>query len=245
MGEDSTAADGTGAADVARMASLAANLERVRARIAAACGPVRPAPTLIVVTKTWPAQDVRRLAGLGVQDVGENRDQEARPKHAQTADLGLRWHFIGQLQRNKAASVATYADVVHSLDREPLIAALGAAALRAGRVITGLVQVNLDPPDNHRERGGVAAADALALADCVASTPGLRLGGVMGVAPLGADPAEAFARLAEVAAAVSARHPEATMISAGMSGDLEAAITHGATHVRVGSSVLGSRPDLG
>jgi PLP dependent protein len=237
-----------------RRAELAANLERVRERIAAACRAAGRSPdevTLVTVTKTWPASDVRLLAGLGVADVGENRDQEAAPKAAACRDLGLRWHFLGQLQTNKCRSVAGYADVVHSVDRGRLVAALSAAAERAGRTLTCLVQVNLDPPAGGAgerpgigPRGGVDPGGLPALADAVAAATGLRLGGVMAVAPPGGDPAPAFAELAGLAAALRADHPDAGWISAGMSGDLEAAVAAGATHVRVGTAVLGLRPVL-
>jgi pyridoxal phosphate enzyme (YggS family) len=229
-----------------RREELAANLADVRARIAAAAVAAGRDPsevTLVVVTKTWPASDVALLAGLGVTDVGENRDQEARAKHAETAGLGLRWHFVGQLQRNKARSVASYADVVHSVDRAELVHALDRTAGDLGREVTVLIQVDLaDPPQPHR--GGVVPAAVGALADEVAAAGSLRLGGVMAVAPLGEDPGEAFARLAEVAAALRAAYPEAGIVSAGMSGDLEAAVAAGATHVRVGTAVLGGRPAL-
>ena len=230
---------------MSRRDELAANLASTRARIAAACAAAgRPAEdvVLVAITKTWPAADVRLLAEMGVRDVGENRDQEARDKHAECADLGLRWHFVGQLQRNKAHSVAGYADVVHSVDRDALVTALGRAALAAQRSLVALVQVSLDADPSGR--GGVAPSGALAVADTVAGTPGLALGGVMAVAPLDADPDEAFARLAEVAAVVRESHPQADMISAGMTGDLEAAIRHGATHVRVGTALLGRRSAL-
>ncbi len=228
-----------------RAAELSDNLRALRARIAAACeaaGRAEGDVTLIAITKTFPASDVRLLAGLGITDVGENRDQEAAPKAAACADLepSLRWHFVGQLQVNKARSVVRYADVVHSVDRPKLVRALGTRARDAGRVITCLVQVDLDPePDP--ERGGAQPADVAALADEVAAADGLVLGGVMAVAPLGEPPRPAFRRLAEVAQVVRASHPGAMMISAGMTGDLDAAIAEGATHVRVGTALLGGR----
>jgi pyridoxal phosphate enzyme (YggS family) len=229
---------------VTRVEELGRNLTAVRERIAraaAAAGRSAADVTLIAVTKTWPADDVRALASVGVTDVGENRDQEASAKHEACADLALRWHFVGQLQRNKARSVATYADVVHSVDRLPLVDALSRAVTDAGRSIVALVQVQLDRSHDPR-RGGVASAAALDLAGAIAAAPGLALGGVMAVAPLGADPDEAFARLEEVAAEVRSQHPDAVTVSAGMSGDLEAAVRHGATHVRVGTALLGHRP---
>jgi pyridoxal phosphate enzyme (YggS family) len=228
---------------VTREDELAANLAGVRARIAAACRAAGRDPaeiTLVAITKTWPADDVRRLAALGVADVGENRDQEARPKRAACRDLPLRWHFVGQLQRNKARSVATYADVVHAVDRIELVDALDAAAARAGRRVVALVQVALDDPPAAGRAGAVPAA-VPALAEAIAGSDSLELGGVMAVAPLGADPEVAFSRLAAVAAGLRERHPGATTVSAGMSGDLEAAIRHGATHVRVGTALLGHR----
>jgi pyridoxal phosphate enzyme (YggS family) len=239
-----------------RRAELAANLAEVEDRIGRACraaGRGRSEVTLVVVTKTWPASDVRLLAGLGVTDVAENRDQEARPKHEACADLGLRWHFVGQLQRNKARHVASYADVVQSVDRPELVHALDRAAADLDRTLDVLLQVGLaDVPDGTppAHRGGAAPSDVPALADLVAGSGALRLAGVMAVAPLGpdgrpADPRPAFARLAEVAAAVRSAHPSATLISAGMSGDLEEAVEAGATHVRVGTAVLGGRPPLG
>lgn len=223
----------------ARRAELAANLAEVRARIAAACTAAGRPPgevTLVGITKTWPASDAALLRDLGVTDLGENRDQEAVPKAA--AVPGVTWHFVGQLQSNKAASVASYAHVVHVVDRASLVAALSHGAVHAGRTVTALVQVSLD---GDRHRGGALAGDVPALAEAVAAADGLVLGGVMAVAPLGVDPVRAFAGLAEVAAALRADHPAATTISAGMSADLEAALAAGSTQVRVGTALLGHR----
>jgi pyridoxal phosphate enzyme (YggS family) len=232
-----------------RTDELRANLADLRARLDAACAAAGRPPddvTAVVVTKTWPVDDVRRLAELGVRDVGENRDQEAAPKAAATEGLGLRWHFVGALQTNKCRSVARYADTVHSVDRPRLVAALGAAAEEAGRAVGVLVQVSLDPaPDAGSGRAGVAPEDAVALAGLAASTAGLELRGVMGVAPLGGAPRPAFDLLAATAAEIRSAHPGATWVSAGMSGDLEDAVAAGATHVRVGTAVLGRRPVLG
>jgi PLP dependent protein len=227
-----------------RRDELSGRLVAVRGRIAAACGAVgRDAGdvTLIAITKTFPASDVRLLYELGVRDVGENRDQEAAPKAAECADLAprLNWHFVGQLQTNKAASVVRYARVVHSVDRPRLVRALGGAARKAGRVITCLVQVSLDDVPG---RGGAAPPQIPGLAEAVAAEQGLLLGGVMAVAPLGVPPESAFALLPAAAAAVREVRPEAAMISAGMSADMEAAIAVGATHLRVGTALLGGRP---
>jgi len=241
---------GAGGADDARLAELSGRLAAVRSRIAAAATAAGRDPadlTLVVVTKTWPAQDVHRLARLGVRDVGENRDQEASAKAALCAELPLRWHFVGQVQTNKAASVASYADWVHSVDRPRLVDALSKGAQRNGRTLTCLVQVALDadPGTGDGSRAGARTPDVPRLADQVAAAPGLVLGGVMGVAPLAGDPVSAFARLRAVAEDLRGRHPDAAAISAGMSGDVEAAIDAGATHLRLGTAVLGSRPPLG
>ena len=228
-----------------RADEVARNLDRVRGRIADACERVGRSPdevTLTVVTKFFPASDVRLLADLGVRHVGENRHQEAEAKHAECADLDLTWHFIGGLQSNKAAAVARYADVVESVDRAKLLRGLTTGAQETDRSVDVLVQVDLDPvPDADRGRAGCAPVDVERLAEQVAATAGLRLRGVMAVAPLGADPVPAFAKLAEIAARVRLVDPAATWVSAGMSGDLEQAVESGATHVRIGSAVLGSR----
>ena len=227
-----------------RSDELAANLDAVRRRIAAACadaGRTGDDVSLVVVTKFFPASDVRILADLGVTDVGENRHQEAEAKAAECADLGLRWHFIGGLQSNKAGAVASYADVVESVDRAKLVGPLSRGAHARGHEVDVLLQVSLDPPGADH-RSGADPGDLDELARRVEEAGMLRLRGLMAVAPLGEEPLEAFARLAAVRADLVARHPGATVLSAGMSGDLEAAIRHGATHVRVGSAVLGERP---
>jgi PLP dependent protein len=224
-----------------RAAEIAAGLAEVERRVQEACrsaGRSRDELKLIAVTKTYPAADLRLLAGLGVRDVGENRDQEAAAKAAECADLPLTWHFIGQVQTNKAKSVVAYADLIHGVDRSRLVDALSREAVRAGREVGCLVQVALD---DRPERGGARPADVPALAAALAGAPGLRLRGVMAVAPLGSDPDEAFARLFEVAQAVQKEHPGADVISAGMSGDLAQAIANGATHLRVGTALLGRR----
>ncbi|MEW2549422.1 YggS family pyridoxal phosphate-dependent enzyme [Streptomyces sp. NPDC047002] len=236
-----------------RKAELSRNLTAVRDRIAAACAAAGRDPrevTLIVVTKTYPADDVRILHSLGVREVAENRDQDAAPKAAACADLSLNWHFVGQLQTNKARSVVGYAGEVQSVDRLRLVAALSAAAVRAGREVGCLLQVALDAESGERgERGGVAPDGVGELAAAVAGAEGLRLDGLMTVAPLAGPYAgrqrAAFERLVEISSRLRADHPAATMVSAGMSADLEEAVQAGATHVRVGTAVLGVRPRLG
>ncbi|MDF5756867.1 YggS family pyridoxal phosphate-dependent enzyme [Spongiactinospora sp. TRM90649] len=220
---------------------IAEGLRAVEERVSEACrtaGRNRSEVALIAVTKTYPASDVRILAGLGVLDVAENRAQEAAGKAEECAGLPLTWHFVGQLQTNKARLVAAHASVIHSVDRPRLVTALSAAAAHEERELRCLVQVALD---DHPERGGARTADVPAVAEAIAKAEGLRLGGVMAVAPLGEEPGAAFARLHAIALAVRADHPEATIISAGMSGDLGEAIANGATHLRIGTALLGRR----
>ncbi len=228
---------------MSRIEELRTNLGAVRHRISTSALAAGRSDEigLVVVTKFFPASDVRLLAELGVTDVGENRHQEAEAKASECADLGLRWHFIGGLQSNKAAAVASYADVVESLDRSKLVGPLSRGAQARGAEVDVLLQVSLDPPGSSN-RSGIDPAGLEALAERVAGADLLRLGGLMAVAPLGEEPESAFARLADLHGTFLQQHPGATMLSAGMSGDLEAAITYGATHVRVGSAVLGPRP---
>jgi PLP dependent protein len=231
---------------MSRREEIAVGLEAVRERIAAACadaGRDDADVRLVVVTKTFPASDLRHLADLGVTDVGENRHQEAEAKAAECADLEMTWHFIGGLQSNKAAAVATYADVVESVDRLKLVAPLDRGAQAGGRRVDVLLQVSLDPP-GRAGRSGADPDELAGLAAAVDDSDGLRLRGLMAVAPLDEDPAAAFARLLQVHRTFVASHPDAGWLSAGMSGDFEHAVRAGATHVRIGSAVLGSRPPV-
>jgi pyridoxal phosphate enzyme (YggS family) len=229
-----------------RRDEIAAGLDAVRRRIgdaARAAGRDPDEVTLVAVTKFFPASDVRILADLGVTDVGENRHPEAGEKRAECDDLSLRWHFIGALQSNKATVVGSYADVVESVDRVKLVQALNRGAPARGHSVDVLLQVSLDPP-GREGRAGADAADLGSLAAAVEGAGMLTLRGLMAVAPLDEDPRAAFGRLAAIRAEVVAVHPGATWLSAGMSSDLEAAVEAGATHVRVGSAILGARPRI-
>lgn len=241
----------TSAPEEQRREELAAGLAAVEERIRAACrdaGRPREEVHLVVVTKFFPRSDLDLLAELGVRDIGENREQEAAAKLAEGgAPPGVRVHYIGQLQSKKTNAVARWADVVQSVDRSKLVGALARGAERAGRELTVCIQVNLDPEfegsaaeAQPHGRGGVSPEAVPALAEEIAGTS-LRLGGLMAVAPLGGDPDAAFERLAGLSARLRQEHPQATWVSAGMSGDLEAAIRHGATHLRVGTAILGTR----
>lgn len=219
-------------------AALTARHARVEAAVVEACraaGRARDEVTLIVVTKFHPASLIRDLAALGVRDVGENRHQDAAPKAEQLTDLPLTWHFVGQLQSNKARAVAEYARVIHSVDRASLVSALA----RAERPLDVFLEVNLtDDPG----RGGVAPDAVLPLAEQVLAHSQLRLRGVMAVAPLDEQPRAAFARLRGVSERLRAVAPAATDISAGMSNDFAEAIAEGATHLRIGTAITGERP---
>ena len=237
-----------------RRDEIAANLSRVCERVAGACvaaGRSADSVRLVAVTKTFPFTDVAHLFALGVRDMGESRDGDAAAKVAQARDAGLAdlvWHFVGQVQRNKAGSITAYADVVHSVDRLRLVDALDRGAGAAARRVSCLVQVDLREPPVDDGRGGAAPDRVEEVAAAVAAADHLRLGGVMAVAPRADDPAgtdRALARLQDLSAQLRTAYPQATIVSAGMSGDLEVAIGRGATHLRVGTALLGSRPVLG
>jgi pyridoxal phosphate enzyme (YggS family) len=225
---------------VSAASGLAERLASVDGEIAEAARAAGRDPvelTRIVVTKLHPAALVRELAGLGVRDVGENRHQEAAAKAAELADLDLSWHFVGQLQSNKAKAVRGYADAVHSVDRTSLADALAGQA-----PLDVFLELNLtgDPG-----RGGVDPAHLEPLAEHVLSTPGLTLRGVMAVAPLDEQPRAAFSRVREASERLRRLAPHATAISAGMSGDFREAILEGATHLRIGTAITGKRPARG
>jgi pyridoxal phosphate enzyme (YggS family) len=194
--------------------------------------------TTIVVTKFHPASLVRELYAAGVRNFGENRHQEAQAKAAELRDLELTWHFIGQLQSKKARQVRGYASVIHSLDRPSVVDALASDEA----VLDCFVQLNLtDDP----ARGGVQDGDLERMTEQVLSTAGLRLLGVMAVAPLAEEPRQAFARVRKASERIGALAPDASFISAGMSADYREAILEGATHLRIGSAITGNRPDHG
>jgi pyridoxal phosphate enzyme (YggS family) len=249
--------DGPGGRD-GRIRELRANLAAVLARMdraARAAGRDPGELTLVAVSKTHPPVDVADLFRLGVGHFAENRAQEAGGKVPAVVDvLGAGrgadpaprrpapvWHFVGQLQRNKARQVVEWADWIHSVDRAGLVGALSRAAVSAGRRIDVCVQVCLDDPAGSAGRGGADPSIVPELAALVASSGGLRLAGVMAVAPRKLPPRPAFARLREVSDALRRDHPGAWVISAGMSGDLEVAVAEGATHLRIGTALFGPR----
>jgi pyridoxal phosphate enzyme (YggS family) len=220
---------------------LAQRLASVQAQVAEAAadaGRDVAEITTIVVTKFHPASLVRELAGLGVTNVGENRQQDAGPKAAELRDLGLTWHFIGQLQSNKVRAVLEYASVIQSVDRPSLVDALEGAALP----VDVFIQLNLtDDP----ARGGVAPAELETLAERVLNSSQLTLRGLMAVAPLDEAPRAAFARVRAASDGLRRLAPAADALSMGMSGDYRDAIREGATHLRIGTAITGNRPTGG
>lgn len=232
-----------------RSAEIAGRIAALREEIgqaAESCGRDADSVKIVAVTKTFPASDLTAVLQAGLVDVGENRVQEWASKLDAFAPTSLaktfRWHYIGQLQTNKAAAVAAAAHLVHSVDRLSLVKALNKGAIRADRRVGCLMQLSLD---GQTHRGGVPIADWQPVADAIADSANLDLCGVMAVAPKGSDPEAAFAQVHEVAREVQAAHPAASIISTGMSGDFVQAIAHGSTHVRVGASLLGARPVVG
>ncbi|QSB04252.1 YggS family pyridoxal phosphate-dependent enzyme [Natronoglycomyces albus] len=226
-----------------RQADIDENVAAARQAIAHACRAAGRSPEsvrLVAITKTFPAVDAVALVRAGITDIGENREQEAAPKAAELTVSGVEvaWHFVGQLQRNKARSVARFADWIHSVDRDRLVSSLDRAAAEHGRRPRVLLQVNLDGAPG---RGGVAVSDVAALAESVAKSSSLTLSGVMGVAPPQWEPKEAFDLLAECSHRVRRIEANASEISAGMSGDFEEAIACGATMIRLGGKLLGRR----
>ena len=230
-----------------RLAGIKDNLETLQSRIDNACQEAKRSSTeitLIAVTKTYPADDVDLLKQLGIDDVGENRDQEAALKRTQV-QADFNWHFIGQLQSNKAKSVVSYAHLIHSVDRSSLAKEIQKSAQGVDKKQAVLIQLDLDQSGPDPTRGGLWPTELMVLAQQITDSSHLELKGLMSVAPLAENPAVAFARLAEIRAEFLKTYPQASILSAGMSDDLEAAILHGATHLRIGSALLGERPKIG
>jgi pyridoxal phosphate enzyme (YggS family) len=209
-----------------RIEELRNNLEEVKSRIP------NPEVTLIVVTKTYPVSDVKILRDLGVENFGENRNEEGLLK---SADVPARWHYQGEIQSRKLRDIAGWADVIHSLDSQRHIEKLSAVA---NKTIEVFLQLSLD---GDPARGGAVESELSSLADSIQSLPNLQLTGLMCVPPLHSDPRIAFSEIAQIHRRFTEKYPSAPYLSAGMSGDFEVAIEYGATHIRVGSSILGSR----
>ena len=220
-----------------RREEIAAGLLEVKRRMSEALKISNRDPsdlTLIAVTKTYPVSDIEILRELGIRDFAENRDQEGRAK---SVEVSGRWHFQGQIQSNKISSIAKWAEVLHSLDEVHHLKIFERVLPESSRMSI-FIQVCLDPQPG---RGGVLPEQIAPLAEMVTRAPTLKLEGLMAVAPLGENPESAFSRLAQIHSDFRRQFPDSPYLSAGMSGDFESAIIHGATHVRIGSSILGSR----
>ena len=214
---------------MSRLDEISANLEVVKSKIAAvASHPV----TLIAVTKTFPVSDAQILQQLGVTDFGENRDSEGVEKSQLVVG---NWHFQGQIQSNKLKSITSWASVIHSLDDPRHFEMIEKVAPHP---LSIFLQVSLD---GAHHRGGAGVDQLYQLAEKVSASATHTLAGLMSVPPVGMDPEKAYSQLAVIRTEFMNRFPHAKSLSAGMSGDYETAISHGATHVRVGSSILGSR----
>jgi len=227
-----------------RKDELVSNLQSVRSEITRACEQNNRDPndiTLIAVTKNFPASDIRLLNDLGVSDFGESRVQEFSQKYEEVKDLVSTWHFIGQVQSNKIREITRMSDVVHSIDSAQHIERFNNQAEKAGKVVDLLIQINLDP-DYPNARGGVSAKEAEDLATLIHRLGNVNLGGLMFIASPHVDAKRAFQSFAEVLSVFKERHPSAQIVSAGMSADVQEAIRIGATHLRIGSKLLGNRP---
>ncbi len=230
-----------------RFQQIKSNYEKIQSRITEACkhaGRKTTDITLIAVTKTYPAQDIDLLNSLGIENVGENKDQEASQKFKEVNHKYI-WHFVGQLQTNKVKSVIQYADFIHSVDRISLVKEIQKSCQKINKIQKVLIQIDLDESTGDENRGGVVPNQLINLATEIASCPNIALSGLMSVAPLNESAESAFSRLQNIQKDFLKNFPDALMLSAGMSEDLEAAILHGATHLRIGSALLGERPKIG
>jgi pyridoxal phosphate enzyme (YggS family) len=219
------------------------NIERNR-EIADALASVRAEipqhVTLIVVTKTFPASDVEILYGLGERNFGENRDSEGAEKSALLPD-DAQWHFQGGIQSNKLRSIVTWSDYIHSLDEVSHAEKISTLALEMNKKQNCFIQINLDSDQRNETRSGIERSELTRFVDQISQFSGINIVGVMGVGPLNRDPGPAFVELQSASHELQKVVPGATFISGGMSGDFHIALEYGATHVRIGSSILGSR----
>ncbi|MBU3692151.1 MAG: YggS family pyridoxal phosphate-dependent enzyme [Candidatus Nanopelagicaceae bacterium] len=217
-----------------RSAELSANLNKVKAELPSTV-------TLIVVTKTFPSSDVKLLYELGQRHFGENRDSEGAEKSEQLPDEAV-WHFQGGIQSNKLKSIVKWSDYIHSLDEISHAKKISQYAQELGKTQRCFIQINLDAGEEiPGQRSGVKPQQLPEFASAISGLPALEIVGVMGVGPLNGDPNQAFANLQKTSGSLKALIPAANYISAGMSSDYKIAIEHGATHIRLGSSILGSR----
>ena len=227
---------------MSRIDEISGNLEKVKEQIklaAASANRLSEEITLVAVTKTFPVSDIEILYSLGIRDFGENRDQEASAKVG-LLPKDVRWHFQGQIQSNKLKSITSWASYIHSVDQ--LKYAQMISDYSAGNEKPIFMQVSLDKPP--QSRSGVNPSELLELAGAISELPGIRLQGVMAVAPVNSPAEQAFAELEDIRSDFLSTFPDAKSLSIGMSGDYQIAIKYGATHIRIGSSILGIRSPI-
>ena len=227
---------------MSRVDEISANLEKVKEQIklaAASANRLSDDITLVAVTKTFPVSDIEILYSLGIRDFGENRDQEASAKVG-LLPKDVRWHFQGQIQSNKLKSITSWASFIHSVDQ--LRYAQMISDYSAGNEKPIFMQVSLDKPP--QSRSGVNPSELLELAGAISALPGIRLQGLMAVAPVDSPAEQAFAELEDIRSDFLSTFPDAKSLSIGMSGDYQIAIKYGATHIRIGSSILGIRSPI-
>ena len=227
---------------MSRVDEISGNLEKVKEQIklaAASASRLFEDITLVVVTKTFPVSDIEILYSLGIRDFGENRDQEASEKVG-LLPMDVRWHFQGQIQSNKLKSITSWASYIHSVDQ--LKYAQMISDYSAGNEKPIFMQVSLDKPP--QSRSGVNPSELLELAGAISELPGIRLQGLMAVAPVNSPAEQAFAELEDIRSDFLSTFPDAKSLSIGMSGDYQIAIKYGATHIRIGSSILGIRSPI-
>ena len=227
---------------MSRVDEISGNLEKVKEQIklaAASANRLSEDITLVVVTKTFPVSDIEILYSLGIRDFGENRDQEASAKVG-LLPKDVRWHFQGQIQSNKLKSITSWASYIHSVDQ--LKYAQMISDYSAGNEKPIFMQVSLDKPP--QSRSGVNPSELLELAGAISALPGIRLQGLMAVAPVNSPAEQAFAELEDIRSDFLSTFPDAKSLSIGMSGDYQIAIKYGATHIRIGSSILGIRSPI-
>jgi pyridoxal phosphate enzyme (YggS family) len=227
---------------MSRVDEISANLEKVKEQIklaAASANRLSDDITLVAVTKTFPVSDIEILYSLGIRDFGENRDQETSAKVG-LLPKDVRWHFQGQIQSNKLKSITSWASFIHSVDQ--LRYAQMISDYSAGNEKPIFMQVSLDKPP--QSRSGVNPSELLELAGAISELPGIRLQGLMAVAPVNSPAEQAFAELEDIRSDFLSTFPDAKSLSIGMSGDYQIAIKYGATHIRIGSSILGIRSPI-
>jgi pyridoxal phosphate enzyme (YggS family) len=222
-----------------RRQEIEENLNQVRKNIAEAASKSGRNPddiNLIVVTKTFPISDLEILYSLGLREFGENRDQEASVK-AKALPQDINWHFQGGIQSNKLKSICSWASIIHSVDQFKYAQII--SEQKSATPMQIFIQVSLDQPPE--SRGGVDPGKLIELANQISSLPNLKVLGLMAVGPVDLEVEPAFARLQQIQASFLTYFKDANFLSSGMSGDYEMAISYGATHLRIGSSILGNR----